>query len=47
MRHPARAAEDLPIHYHRASALENRLQARFQRSRSQHRLEHRAHRVAL
>ena len=40
MRHPARAAEDLPIHYHRASALENRLQARFQRSRSQHRLEH-------
>ena len=47
MRHPARAAEDLPIHYHRAGALENRLQARFQCSRRQHRLEHRAHRVAL
>ena len=40
VRHPARAAEDLPIHYHRAGALENRLQARFQCSRRQHRLEH-------
>ena len=47
MRHPARAAEDLPIHHHRAGALENRLQARFQCSRRQHRLEHRAHRIAL
>ena len=47
MWHPARAAEDLPIHHHRAGALENRLQARFQCSRRQHRLEHRAHRIAL
>ena len=47
MRHPARAAEDLPIHHHRAGALENRLQARFQCSRRQHRLEHRPHRIAL
>ena len=47
MGYPARAAEDLPIHHHCAGALENRLQARFQRSRRKHRLEHRAHCVAL
>ena len=47
MRHPARAAENLPIYHYRAGALENRLQARFQRSRRQHRLEHRAYCIAL
>ena len=40
VRHTACAAEDLPVHHHRAVAVENRLQARFQRSRRQHRLEH-------
>ena len=47
VRHTACAAEDLPVHHHRADAVVLRRKAGFQRSRCQHRLEHRPHRIRL
>ena len=45
---PARAAEDLAIHLAPAGAVINKARLpRFQRGSGQHRLEHRAHRIAL
>ena len=47
VRHTACAAEDLPVHHHRAVAVVLRRKAGFQRRRCQHRLEHRPHRIRL